>query len=108
MHLAKKPVTASLHGSIYRREAESTPNQTGAFGAAIPDGDSRSTTSFFGSCWRVHARLAGLLPVLLVAVVVLGLAVIIYGNLVDLKAELPGMIERAHGLIEHSRAPWLG
>ena len=49
---------------------------------------------------RVHARLAGPLLALLVAVVVLGLAVIIYGNLVDLKVELPRLIERAQGLME--------
>ena len=52
---------------------------------------------------RVHARLAGPLLALLVAVVVLGLAVIIYGNLVDLKAELPRLIERAQGLMERLR-----
>ena len=43
---------------------------------------------------RVPAKLSGPLLALLVAVVVLGLAVIIYGNLVDLKSELPLLIER--------------
>ena len=52
---------------------------------------------------RVHAKLAGPLLALLVAAVVLGLAVIIYGNLVDLKAELPRLIERGRGLIERLR-----
>ena len=47
---------------------------------------------------RVPARLAGPLLALLVAGVVLGLAVLVYGNLVDLKAELPRLIERARGL----------
>ena len=37
------------------------------------------------------------------AVVVFGLAVLVYGNLVDLKAELPRLIERARGLIERLR-----
>ena len=37
------------------------------------------------------------------AAVVLGLAVIIYGNLVDLKEELPRLIERGRGLIERLR-----
>ena len=37
------------------------------------------------------------------ATVVLGLAVLIYGNLIDLKAELPRLIERAQGLIERLR-----
>ena len=41
---------------------------------------------------RVPAKLAGPWLALLVAAVVLGLAVIIYGNLVDLKAELPRLI----------------
>ena len=52
---------------------------------------------------RVPAKLAGPLLALLVAAVVLGLAVIIYGNLVDLKSELPRLIERAPGLIERLR-----
>ena len=37
------------------------------------------------------------------AAVILGLAVIIYGNLVDLKSELPLLIERGQGLIERLR-----
>jgi AI-2 transport protein TqsA len=52
---------------------------------------------------KVHAKFAGPLLALLVAAVILGLAVIIYGNLVDLKAELPRLIERARGLIERLR-----
>ena len=52
---------------------------------------------------RVPAKVAGPLLVLLVATVVLGLAVLIYGNLIDLKAELPRLIERAQGLIERLR-----
>ncbi|MGO9464710.1 MAG: hypothetical protein ACLQVF_11240 [Isosphaeraceae bacterium] len=48
---------------------------------------------------RVHANLAGPLLVLLVAAAILGLAAIIYGNLVDLQAELPRLIDRARGLI---------
>ena len=51
----------------------------------------------------VPAKLAGPLLALLVAAVILGLAVIIYGNLVDLKSELPLLIERAQGLIERLR-----
>ena len=49
---------------------------------------------------RVPAKLAGPLLALLAAAVILGLAVIIYGNLVDLKSEMPLLIERAEGLIE--------
>ena len=52
---------------------------------------------------RVHANLAGPLLVLLVAAAILGLAAIIYGNLVDLQAELPRLIDRARGLIERLR-----
>jgi AI-2 transport protein TqsA len=52
---------------------------------------------------RVSAKLAGPLLAVLVAAVVFGLAFIIYGNLVDLKAELPRLIERAQGLIERLR-----
>jgi predicted PurR-regulated permease PerM len=53
---------------------------------------------------RVFAgRFAGPLLALLVAAVLLGLAVIIYGNLVDLKDELPRLIERGRGLIERLR-----
>ena len=52
---------------------------------------------------RVPAKLAGPLLALLVAAVVLGLAVVIYGNLVDLKSELPLLIERGQGLIERLR-----
>jgi len=52
---------------------------------------------------RVHAKFAGPLLVLLVAMALLGLALIIYSNLVDLKAELPQLVERARGLIERLR-----
>jgi predicted PurR-regulated permease PerM len=52
---------------------------------------------------RVDARFAGPLLALLVAAVVLGLAVIIYGNLVDLKEELPRLIERGRVLIDRLR-----
>jgi predicted PurR-regulated permease PerM len=52
---------------------------------------------------RVDARFAGPLLALLGAAVVVGLAVIIYGNLVDLKEELPRLIERGRGLIERLR-----
>src|SRR6516165_11496281 len=53
---------------------------------------------------RVPAKLAGPLLALLVAAVGRGLAAIIYGTLVDLKAELPRLIERARGLFERLRA----
>jgi AI-2 transport protein TqsA len=52
---------------------------------------------------RVPAKLAGPLLAVLVAAVILGLAVIIYGNLVDLKSELPVLSDRAQGLIEKLR-----
>ena len=52
---------------------------------------------------RVPARVAGPLLALLVAAVVLGLAMLVYGNLVDLKAELPRLIERSRGMIERLR-----
>jgi AI-2 transport protein TqsA len=52
---------------------------------------------------RVDARLAGPLLALLMVLVVVGLAVIMYGNLLDLQAELPGLIERARGLFERLR-----
>ena len=48
----------------------------------------------------VPAKLSGPLLALLVAAVVIGLAVVIYGNLVELKSELPLLIERGQGLIE--------
>jgi AI-2 transport protein TqsA len=51
----------------------------------------------------VPAKLSGPLLALLVAASVLGLAVVIYGNLVDLKSELPLLIERAGGLFERLR-----
>jgi AI-2 transport protein TqsA len=52
---------------------------------------------------RVPAKLSGPMLALLVAAVVLGLAVVIYGNLVELKSELPLLIERGQGLIERLR-----
>ena len=52
---------------------------------------------------KVHAKIAGPLLVLLVAMVVLGLAVLIYGNLIELREELPRLIERAQGLFERLR-----
>ena len=52
---------------------------------------------------RVPAKLSGPLLALLVAAVVLGLAVVMYGNLVDLRSELPVLIERGQGLIERLR-----
>jgi AI-2 transport protein TqsA len=52
---------------------------------------------------RVHGMLAGLLVALLVAVVLVWLALRIYGNLVDLNARLPQLIERAQTLFERAR-----
>jgi AI-2 transport protein TqsA len=52
---------------------------------------------------RVSARLAGPLLALLVALVVFILAVLIYGNLVELRDELPRLIDRARRLVEHAR-----
>ena len=49
---------------------------------------------------RVPARLAGLLLAILAAVAVLAGAVLVYGNLVDLKADLPHLIDRARALVE--------
>ncbi len=53
---------------------------------------------------RVPARVAGPLLALVVAALVLGLAVLVYGNLVELNAELPRLIERGRGMIERLRA----
>jgi predicted PurR-regulated permease PerM len=52
---------------------------------------------------RVSANLAAPLLGLLVIALVLGLALTIYSNLVDLQAELPRLIERARGLVEGLR-----
>jgi AI-2 transport protein TqsA len=52
---------------------------------------------------RVPAKLAAPLLALVMAAAVLGLAAIIYTNLVDLKEELPRLIERAQGLIDRLR-----
>jgi AI-2 transport protein TqsA len=52
---------------------------------------------------RVHGIFGGLLVALLVAVVLLWLALLIYGNLIDLSAKLPQLIERAQALFERAR-----
>jgi AI-2 transport protein TqsA len=52
----------------------------------------------------VPANVAGLLLFLIVAALVLGLAMLVYGNLVELKAELPRLIERGQGMIERLRS----
>jgi AI-2 transport protein TqsA len=52
----------------------------------------------------VPSRLAGLLLALLTAAAVLGMAALVYGNLVALSGELPRVIDRARGLIEGVRA----
>jgi AI-2 transport protein TqsA len=51
----------------------------------------------------VPARVAGPLLALIVAGLVLGLAVLVYANLVDLRAELPRLIERGRGMTERVR-----
>jgi predicted PurR-regulated permease PerM len=53
---------------------------------------------------RVHSKLAGPLLALLVAALVLGVSAVIYTNLVDLKLELPRLIERAQELVERMRS----
>src|SRR6516225_3619235 len=53
---------------------------------------------------RVPTGLAGPLLALLAAVAVLGMAALVYGNLVALRAELPRLIDRAGGLVEGVRA----
>ena len=52
---------------------------------------------------RVAARVAGPLLALIVAALVLGLDVLVYGNLVELKAELPRLIDRGQAMIEGLR-----
>jgi AI-2 transport protein TqsA len=52
---------------------------------------------------RVPAIVAGPLLALLVAAAILGLAFLLYANLVDLKAELPRLIERSRELIAQVR-----
>ena len=52
---------------------------------------------------RVQGKFAGPFAALLVAMVLLGLAFLIYGNLVDLNAKLPQLIERSQSLIERAR-----
>src|SRR4051812_36096164 len=49
------------------------------------------------------ARVAGPLLALIVAALVLGLAVLVYANLVDLRGELPRLIERGRGMTERAR-----
>ena len=53
---------------------------------------------------RVPTGLAGPLLALLAAVAVLGMAALVYGNLVALRTELPRLIDRANGLVEGVRA----
>jgi AI-2 transport protein TqsA len=53
---------------------------------------------------KVSARLAGPLLALIVAAMVLGLAGLVYANLVDFRAELPHLIERAQSLVDQLRA----
>ena len=53
---------------------------------------------------RVPTGLAGPLLALLAAVAVLGMAALVYGNLVALRAELPRLIDRARALVEGVRA----
>jgi AI-2 transport protein TqsA len=52
---------------------------------------------------RVPAKLAGPLLALIAAAAVLGLAALIYGNLVDLRSDLPRLIDRARQLVEGLR-----
>jgi predicted PurR-regulated permease PerM len=52
---------------------------------------------------RVSTRLAGPLLALLAAVAILGMAALVYGNLIALREELPRLIDRAWGLIEGIR-----
>ena len=52
---------------------------------------------------RFPAIVAGPLLALLIAAAILGLAYLLYGNLVDLKAELPRLIERSRELITQLR-----
>jgi AI-2 transport protein TqsA len=51
----------------------------------------------------VPSRLAGPILALLAAVAVLGMAVLVYENLVALRGELPRLIDRATGLVEAVR-----
>jgi AI-2 transport protein TqsA len=53
---------------------------------------------------RVRGKLAGLFASLLVALVLLGLAFLVYGNLVNLNARLPQLVERAQSLIDRARS----
>jgi predicted PurR-regulated permease PerM len=52
----------------------------------------------------VPSRLAGPLLALLAAIAVLGMAMLVYGNLVVLRGELLRLIDRAWGLVEGVRA----
>ena len=52
---------------------------------------------------QVSARLAGPLLALLGAAEVLGLALLVYGNVVDLKADLPRLIERVRRIVDGLR-----
>src|SRR5881628_2699328 len=51
----------------------------------------------------VPAGVAGPLLALIVAALVLGLAVLVYANLVELRGELPRLIERGQGMTERAR-----
>ncbi|QEH33275.1 AI-2 transport protein TqsA [Aquisphaera giovannonii] len=53
---------------------------------------------------RFHGRFAGLFLALLVSLAVLAVSLLLYKNLVDLRAELPRLIERAKTLIDDARA----
>ena len=48
---------------------------------------------------KISAMVAGPFLALIVAAAILGLALLLYGNLVDLEAELPRLIERGRALI---------
>jgi AI-2 transport protein TqsA len=52
---------------------------------------------------RVSSMAATLLMALLAGALVIGLALMVYGNLLDLKAELPQLIERGSRLLEQGR-----
>jgi AI-2 transport protein TqsA len=52
---------------------------------------------------HLPAKLAGLFLALLAAAAVVGMALLVYKNLVDLKAEMPRLIDRSRGLVEGVR-----
>src|SRR5262245_16371319 len=51
----------------------------------------------------VPARVAGPLLALIAAALLIGLAMLVYGNAVDLKAELPRLIDRGRDMVEQFR-----